>query len=132
MYEADGPTYRFTPTIPYPLGSLDVFMGKMVNYARALSKSPLLQPAPRIEPGYKFSTATCLANGTCFYIGDGLVVTAGHCVFKDNDSILKPEIINMKVMFGLTAFDIGVPKIAAQRVFDIERYANKTCVQQVF
>lgn len=99
-------------------------MGQMVCYKQAQAGSAAPNPIPHITPGYKFNDCILVANSTCFYIGNGLIVTAGHSVFEDAGSNVKAIVAGMKVVFGLTNANCNNKTIPAAKVFGIERYIN--------
>ncbi|KAI9844159.1 MAG: hypothetical protein M1837_005759 [Sclerophora amabilis] len=103
----------------YPLETLEQFMGKMLQ-VHSVSKKLSAPSAYRMEPTFRFKDDLVLAQATCFYVGDGVVATAGHCVFEGTGQV-KDDIQNMSVVFGLTQEMIEEKRIPAANVFGIER-----------
>lgn len=99
-------------------------MGQMVCFKQVQSGSAAPNPIPHITPGYKFNDCILVANSTCFYIGNGLIVTAGHSVFEGAGPNLKAIVAGMKVVFGLTNANCNNKTIPAAKVFGIERYID--------
>ena len=107
--------------------TLDHFMGQVVRYRQTQLGRPPPDPVPHIMPRYKFNDCVLVANSTCFYIGNGLIVTAGHCVFEGNGpqvNTIKAKVPRMKVVFGLTNGNCNNKTIPAAKVFSIERYVK--------
>ena len=102
-------------------------MGDMARVKSVQDKLPPPDPIPHITKGYKFNDCIILASSTCFYIGYGLIVTAGHSVFKDGGPKLKSKVAGMKVVFGLTNANCNNKRIPTTKVFSIERYINVHC-----
>lgn len=100
-----------------------------------------------IATGHKSSDTCPVADSTCFYIGNDLILTAGHHVFDtplstpftnsasssplscsptnsvpDEEPAIRDDILTMKVVFGLTQGDCSRRLISVYKVFDIERY----------
>lgn len=98
-------------------------MGQMACYKQSLAKAPAPDPIPHIIPDYKFNNCIIVARSTCFYIGNGLIVTAGHSVF-DGPGNVKADVAAMKVVFGLTNGNCSNMTIPAAKVFGIQRYIN--------
>lgn len=56
----------------------------------------------RLVPNHLFATQPVIGNGTAFLVGEDLVLSAGHCFFKENQ-LLQP-LKNLRIVFR---FDIS-------------------------
>ena len=101
-------------------------MGQVTCFKQAQNGMPFPNPIPHITKGYKFNDCIIVANSTCFYIGNGLIVTAGHCVFEGAGPAIKAIVPRMKVVFGLTNANCSNKAIPKDKVFGIERYVNSS------
>ena len=119
---ASGPVYNIVPGKLYVGDTLDEFMARIAT--QTLPGNALRPERPRISQGYKFAKSKVIANASSFYIGNGLLVTAGHCVAEDDTEKLDKAVMSMKIVFGLTQIDVERKFIPANRVFGIERYVR--------
>jgi hypothetical protein len=111
--------YKFLGTARYPGDTLDEFISSL---AIKYFQRPLPKDRPHIIKGFPFADKKVFVYGTCFYIGNGLIVTAGHNVFEEHTATIKPEFLNMKIILGLSQKNIELNKVPEKWVFGIQRY----------
>jgi hypothetical protein len=70
----------------------------------------------------EFRNDRAIGYGSGFHVGNGIIATAGHCVFKEfGRSELKPDFVGAYFVFGLSKSMAEKAMIPEQNVYKVER-----------